>query len=150
MTPCPCGSAKDVDDCCAPVIAGSRAALTAEDLLRARYCAFSQGNVGYLVATLAPELRAEYDQIEAESTARDADWQGLEIRTIKGGGKDDDSGEIEFVARFRLGDEPRIHHELSTFRRDDDGWLCSGGEVNPKGPPVETTKVGRNDPCPCG
>jgi len=132
------------------MIAGTRAPATAEELLRARYCAFSQANIGYLVKTLAPELRAEYDQIEAESTARDAEWQGLEIRSIKGGGGDDETGSIEFVARFRLGDEPRVHHELSTFRREGGHWMCSGGEVNPKAPPVEVAKVGRNEPCPCG
>jgi len=149
MTNCICGSDLTFDACCGPVIAGGPAA-TAEALLRARYTAFAMGNIGFLVETLTPDMRAGFDVIEAESTAAHAKWQGLDVRSVSGGGVDDDTGAIEFVASFRLRDEPRIHHELSKFRREDGRWLCAGGTANPKGPPVEVSKVGRNDPCPCG
>jgi len=149
MTLCTCGSGQAFDACCGPIIEGAPPA-TAEALLRSRYTAFATGNTAYLIETLAPEMRDEFDQIEAESTAAGAEWQKLDVRTVIGGGVDDDTGTIEFVADFRLRGEPRIHHELSQFRREEGRWLCAGGQMNPKQPPRQVDKVGRNDPCPCG
>jgi SEC-C motif-containing protein len=149
MTLCICGTGRAFDDCCGPIIEGA-AAPTAEALLRSRYTAFAMARTDYLVDTLTPDLRDSFDLVEAESVAADAKWQGLEIRSITGGGVDDDSGAIEFVATFRLRDELRVHHELSQFRRQGGYWLCAGGQTNPKGPPREVVKVGRNEPCPCG
>ena len=149
MTQCPCGSGLGFDACCGPLIAGAPAA-TAEALMRSRYTAYSQGNVAYLTSTLAPEVQGDFDPVEAHSTAANAQWQGLEIRSVTGGGPDDETGQVEFVARFRLRDDPRVHHELSDFRREDGRWLCAGGKMNPKQPPRSVAKIGRNDPCPCG
>jgi SEC-C motif domain protein len=149
MTPCTCGSIREFDDCCGPIIGGALPG-TAEELLRSRYTAFALGNTDYLVDTLTPDIRDTFDQIEAESTAAGADWQSLEVRTVTGGGVDDETGSIEFVATFRLHGQNRIHHELSQFRREEGRWMCAGGQTNPKPPPVQVAKVGRNDPCPCG
>jgi len=149
MTKCVCGSGRNFDDCCAPVLAGAPAA-TAEALLRSRYTAFATGNTDYLVETLTSDIRGEFDQIEAESTAAEAKWQKLEIRSVTDGGIDDETGVIEFVADFSLRGEQRIHHEVSQFRREEGRWLCAGGQMNPRSAPVHVTKVGRNDSCPCG
>jgi SEC-C motif-containing protein len=149
MTLCPCGSALGLDDCCGAIIAGARAP-TAEVLMRSRYTAYALGHIDYLADTLAPEARADFDPIEAGGTAKDTVWQGLEVRAITDGGADDQTGSVEFVARFRLRGEQRLHHELASFRREQGRWVCAGGEMNPKGPPRQVAKVGRNDPCPCG
>jgi len=149
MTLCPCNSGQVFDSCCGPIIGGVPAA-TVEVLMRSRYSAFALGDIGYLADTLSKEERAEFDQVEAEKTAKDAKWQGLEVRAVTGGGKDDESGTVEFVARFRLNDQERIHHELAEFAREKGRWVCSGGTMSPKGPPVRVVKVSRNEPCPCG
>ena len=149
MAQCLCGSGRNFDECCGPVIAGSKPD-TAEALLRSRYTAFAMGNTDYLVDTLTSDIRDSFDQVEAYNTAADAKWQSLEIRRIIEGGIDDETGSIEFVAKFRLRDEQRLHHELSKFRREDGQWRCAGGETNPKPPPRDVAKVGRNEPCPCG
>ena len=149
MTPCPCGSGQDLDDCCGAIIAGAPVP-TAEALMRSRYTAFALGNMDYLASTLAPEARGDFDPIEASGTASESVWQGLEVRAITDGGPDDETGSVEFVARFRLRGEQRAHHELASFRRERGRWVCAGGEMNPKGPPRQVVKVGRNDPCPCG
>lgn len=149
MPPCPCGSAKPFDDCCAPLLAGAPAP-TALALLRSRYTAFVRGDIAYLAATLSPDMRSDFDEVEAERVAGEAKWQGLEIRTATGGGENDDEASIEFVARFTLRGQQRVQHERATFGRQDGRWLCTGGEVNPKGPPRQAARVGRNDPCPCG
>jgi SEC-C motif-containing protein len=149
MTSCPCGSGQELDDCCGAIIAGVPAP-TAEVLMRSRYTAFALGNMDYLSDTLAPEARADFDPVESGSTAKDSVWQGLEVRAVTDGGADDATGSVEFVARFRLRGEQRAHHELASFRREQGRWVCSGGQMNPKGPPRQVDKVGRNDPCPCG
>ena len=149
MTLCPCGSGQDLDGCCEPIIDGTPAP-TAEALMRSRYSAFVLGEISYLANTLSTEARAEFDEVEAEKTAKDAKWQGLEVRAVTDGGPDDDGGTVEFVASFRFNDQPRIHHELAAFAREKGRWVCTGGEMNPKSAPVRVVKAGRNDPCPCG
>lgn len=149
MTACPCGSGKNLDVCCGPLIGGTPAP-TAEALMRSRYSAFVLGETGFLAATLSTEMRTDFDQIEAEKTSKDTKWLGLEVRAVSGGGKKDDHGTVEFVARFRINNQQRIHHELAEFTRENGRWICSGGTMDPKAPPRRVVQVGRNDPCPCG
>jgi SEC-C motif domain protein len=149
MTHCPCGSERSLDDCCGPIIAGA-APLTAEILMRSRYTAYTLGNFDYLADTLAPEVRGDFDTAEAAATFENTIWDGLEVRAVTAGGADDRTGTVEFMARFRLRGERRLHHESASFRREGERWLCDGGEMNPKGPPRQVDKVGRNEPCPCG
>ncbi len=149
MAHCTCGSGRNFDNCCGPILAGALPE-TAEALLRSRYTAFATANTDYLVETLTADIKDSFDRIEAESTAADAKWKSLQLRTVTGGGVGDDTGTIEFVAEFVLRGEKRIHHELSQFRREGGRWLCAGGQMNPKPPPVQAKKVGRNDPCSCG
>ena len=149
MTPCPCGSGQELDDCCGAVIAGAPAA-TAEALMRSRYSAYVLGNMDYLADTLAPEARTDFDPVEAGGTAKESVWQGLEVRAVTDGGADDATGTVEFVARFRLHGEPHVHHELASFRREQGRWVFVDGDLDPKRPPRQVVKVGRNEPCPCG
>jgi len=79
MTLCPCGSGQDLDGCCGPIINGAPAP-TAEALKRSRYTAFALGDIGYLADTLSPDIRGDFDQVEAESTANDAKWRGCPMR----------------------------------------------------------------------
>ncbi len=149
MTICPCGSGLKLDECCAPLIAGLPAP-TAEALMRARFTAYTQGNVEYLGQTLDAAGRSEFDPEETARDAASAEWQRLEIRATQDGGKGDDTGTVEFVAHFRLEGTARIHHERAIFVREDGQWKCADGQVDPKEPPRSSVKVGRNEPCPCG
>ncbi|MGQ3213756.1 YchJ family metal-binding protein [Shinella sp.] len=49
---CPCGSAKEFATCCSRHIAGQQPAPTAEALMRARYTAFTLGNLDYIESTI--------------------------------------------------------------------------------------------------
>ncbi len=148
-SPCPCGSGSALDDCCGPYIAGAPAP-TAQALMRSRYSAYVLGKFGYLAETLAPELRGDFDVAEAKDAFGNTRWDGLEIRAATGGGPDDETGTVEFIARYRAGGERRLHHELSSFRREGGRWVFDGEVMNPKAPPRQAAKVGRNAPCPCG
>lgn len=149
MSVCPCGSGRGLDECCGPLIAGSRAP-TAEALMRSRYTAFVVKNLDYLETTLAPEAREDYDRSETETWIDEAEWQGLEVRATGAGGEGDDTGTVEFVARYRFRGKVIAHHELGSFRRHEGRWAYVDGVMNPKPPQRVAAKVGRNDPCPCG
>ena len=123
---------------------------TAEATMRSRYSAHVLANAEYLAATLSKDQRAGYDRAEAEQSFAGTTWLGLEIRKTNMGGKADETGEVEFVARYRSGGQQVTHHELSYFSREEGRWVFAGCEMNPKAPPIRVEKVGRNDPCPCG
>jgi len=149
MAQCPCGSGSDFDQCCGPFIGGV-AAPTPEALMRSRYTAFVRCDFDYVEKTHAPEARGEFDRSLAESRNETVQWTGLKVLETTGGGLADDSGTVEFAASYKGDGGPGVHHERSTFRREDGQWLYVDGVIDPKSPPRRTTKVGRNDPCPCG
>ncbi|MEO5336833.1 MAG: YchJ family protein [Magnetospirillum sp. WYHS-4] len=146
---CPCGSGQGFDTCCGPLIAGAPAP-TAEALMRSRYSAFVHRTFDYLERTHAPEIQGDFSRSAAESLADQVEWLGLEIRGVEGGGPDDQTGAVEFAARFSRQGQEQIHHELASFRREQGIWVYVDGKMNPKPPPRHVVKVGRNDPCPCG
>jgi len=118
--------------------------------MRSRYCAYVKGQIDYLRDTMSSDIRGEFERAETENSSREAKWVGLEIRNCDAGGPDDETGQVEFVARFKLEGEERALHEAAEFRREDGRWVYSGGEMNPKAPPRQSVKIGRNEPCPCG
>lgn len=150
MTKCPCGSGKELAQCCGPLIDGA-AAPTAEALMRSRYTAFTLGNIDYIDSTHASDMAEPFDRAEGQAMADEFKWRGLEIVRTKDGGPTDQTGEVEFTARFRRGAQMGLHHERATFKREDGRWVYVDGELNPKAETVvRDNKVGRNDPCPCG
>jgi SEC-C motif-containing protein len=146
---CPCGSGSDFDACCSPYIEG-HAAPTAEALMRSRYSAYTLDNQAYLIKTLAPESREEEEQETEQVSDTNMKWLGLEIRSTSKGCVEDETGIVEFVAKYKVGDKLGIHHERSNFQREDGCWVCIGGEINPKQEQRIVNKVGRNVSCPCG
>ena len=151
MNECPCGSGLTYGKCCEPVIKGEREASTAEQVMRARYTAHAKVELDYLELSLHPDKREGYDRDVAREWSENADWRGLDIIKTEGGGKGDDEGEVEFIAKFGWQGEDREHHERAYFRKESGTWYFFNGEEVKAGPYVRTApKVGRNDPCPCG
>jgi SEC-C motif-containing protein len=149
MTACYCSSGHQFDDCCGPLLAGAPAP-TAEALMRSRYCAWIKGNVDYLESTLAPEAHEPNDRDEMERMANNIIAAGLDMRFIEGGKEGDETGIVEYVARFKVNGQLMVHHERSHFRRHEDRWVYVDGDIDPKAPPRRVEKIGRNDPCSCG
>lgn len=148
MTTCPCGSGLDLAGCCGPFIAGTADAPTAEAVMRARYTAFTQGNLDYVERTHAPEIAAEFNRPEAERAAAEVEWDSLEV--TGGAEAGDGTTTVDFTLRFRRHGEDMVQRERAHFRQDGGRWLYVRGDINPKAPPRQVVKVGRNDPCPCG
>ncbi len=139
--PCPCGSRQPLAACCGRYHAGEPAP-TAEALMRSRYSAFVLKDSDYLARTWHPSTRPQ--SIDLDHTPQ---WTGLEIRAVEGGGAVDDSGTVEFVARYRTASGLGAQHETSRFRRENGHWLYVDGTIHP---PASAPSGGRNAPCPCG
>lgn len=162
-TLCPCGSQIDYSECCGLLHDGKAKAKTAEQLMRSRYAAFVKGEVDYLYQTLAPESRKDYDPKATKDWSSSVKWKGLKIVKTEGGGAGDKEGMVEFVATYTKDKQGLDHHEVSTFRKDENGtwfFIDGDGHTHNEGEDhnhhqVQTVvregpKVGRNDPCTCG
>lgn len=146
---CPCGSKRSYDNCCGPIIEGATKAMTAETLMRSRYCAFVHKNATYLLASWHPSTRP--DEIDLESDP--IEWLGLTVVKTSNGRKGDIRGEVTFRARFEHQGEPKEPNESgelverSRFVQEEGYWFYLDGELPQSG---RVEKVGRNSPCPCG
>jgi SEC-C motif-containing protein len=146
MSLCPCNSGLEFDACCGALLQGASAE-TPEALMRARFTAFVRGDIDFLERTMGGEAMADFDRHAVEKAMQGVEGVGVEVRAADDG---QDQGTVEYVARFKSHGKPVAHHEKAFFKRENGVWLYVDGEVNPKGPPRQVEKVGRNDPCPCG
>lgn len=124
---CPCGSGTPFVDCCSPVIAGKRAAATAAQLMRSRYTAFAKGNVDYILSSHDPETVKDVVREEVEAWSQQSEWLGLDIVRTEAGEADDETGTVDFVAKYRLKGLTTQHRERAEFRRVDGKWVFVDG-----------------------
>jgi SEC-C motif domain protein len=151
MNTCPCGSDVAYDECCLSLIKGERAAITAEQVMRARYSAYVKKEMGYIFTSLHPDHRSDYDEKSTRSWAERADWHKLEIMETSGGGPEEREGQVEFIASYTENGIRKEHHELASFKKEAESWYFVSGEpVPPKQVIRSTPKIGRNEPCSCG
>lgn len=97
---CPCGSIFPGVACCVPFVAGLGIAPTAEALMRSRYTAFAMSNSVYLLDTWHSSTRPPALLFEREQR-----WLGLKIVNTTDGLAGDDSGMVQFVARYKIADK---------------------------------------------
>jgi len=126
---CPCGSNKPFSFCCEPAIEGHRPAKTAEALMRSRYTAFALGAVDYLINTTAEEHRNPDDVPILEEQVKATTWIGLRILDTVAGTPNDETGVVEFSARFEADEQNGELHERSNFRKENNHWYYVDGEV---------------------
>ncbi|MBC7303340.1 MAG: YchJ family protein [Nocardia sp.] len=119
---CPCRRGEPFDGCCGPIVAGEKAAATAETLMRSRYTAYVVGDVDYLLRSWHPSTRPAGLELD-----RDQRWLFLEIVGTQRGGPFDDNGTVEFIAHYTLDGMRDSMHEMSTFVRVDGAWVYLDG-----------------------
>ncbi len=120
MKKCPCGSEKEFDQCCRPLLEGLKPASTPEELMRSRYTAFVLQKMAYIEMTTDPQTRLDFDMKANEDWARSSRFLGLEILKCS---QDGNKGLVEFKAHFQVADQaPQVHHEVSKFRQQ--GGVC--------------------------
>ncbi len=117
---CPCGSGKNYEACCGPLHQGI-AAPTPEALMRSRYAAYVLGLEGYLLETWHPDTRPGPLGL-AEDAVR---WLGLEV--VRAPVPEGEAGEVEFVARYKVGGRAHRLRERSRFRRQEGRWYYVDG-----------------------
>jgi len=148
---CSCGTQKPFSECCEPALKGSAPPATPADLMRSRYTAFVRQDIDYILKSVSPARRKDFDRKGIEDWSKNTDWAGLEIVSTDKGGPGDETGKVEFIARFREEGEIKEHHELATFVRLKGAWFFDDGRTPPVKPvKLEGPKIGRNDPCSCG
>ncbi|WP_035672093.1 YchJ family protein [Flavobacterium sp. 83] len=119
---CYCGSQKNFQNCCEPIIKGNNKSLTAEALMRSRYSAYATHEVDYLWVTTLVSERKNYSKTEILNWAISNQWQKLEIINAT-------ENTVEFKAYFRDSKlQDQIHHELSTFKLENGNWFYVDGE----------------------
>ncbi len=151
MDRCPCGSVLSYEECCEPIIKGEKLADTAEQVMRARYSAYAMKDLDFLLTSLHPDHRADYDAKSTRAWAERAQWHKLDILETSGGGPEDKQGTVEFTASYTEGGYKTDHHELAIFEKESGTWYFVKGEAVPPKQVIRTTpKIGRNDPCSCG
>lgn len=147
---CPCCSQKEFEACCGPILGGEKKAATAEELMRARYTAYTRIDMDFVQATHDPKTRKDSDMEANREWAEKTEWQGLEIVHTEAGGREDSEGVVEFKAQYSSGGETGEHHEVSLFNKRKGEWFFSDAKNPDVRTVVNENKVGRNDPCPCG
>ena len=122
-TTCPCGSEVEYARCCGRYLDSSEIPPSAEQLMRSRYSAFVLRNEPYLVATWHPDTRPSKVRLDGQQR-----WVGLSIRATEGGGLDDHTGSVEFVARYKIDGKGHRLHEISRFEKIDGRWYYLDGQ----------------------
>lgn len=118
---CPCESGKSYADCCERWHGGA-AAPTAESLMRSRYCAFVLQKADYLLASWHPSTRPPSVDFEPGTK-----WLGLTVKAARESG---DTGEVEFVARSKVGGGSALRlQERSRFVRENGRWFYVDGDL---------------------
>jgi SEC-C motif-containing protein len=120
--PCPCGTGLPFAECCGRLHDGAATAVTAEQLMRARYSAFAVGDPAYLLRTWHPDTRPR--TIELDPAVR---WTGLEVLAVSGGGLLAAEGTVEFRAHHLATGTRGDQHERSRFTREDGEWRYLDG-----------------------
>ena len=119
---CVCGSFLPSEMCCQQYIDGAADPPTAEALMRSRYTAFVQKNAQYIYQTYASEWRRQHQLGNVERGMGDVSWVGLEIVAIYEGGRQNQTGEVEFLAHYEVNGQPMTLHERSLFVREGGRW----------------------------
>ncbi len=113
---CPCGQPMTYLQCCGRYLEQGAHALTAEQLMRSRYTAYTQANVSYLIKTWHPDHCPELNQTELNATQ----WLRLEVLHHKPGLK---KATVEFKAYYVGGEGEACVHERSLFRKLKNRWV---------------------------
>jgi SEC-C motif domain protein len=128
MKLCPCTSNKPFAECCEPALLMKAKPLSARNMVRARYCAYSLGAGTYrefLMRTWHPSTAHKVSM--ADLTNDNFAWNGLEIVFAEQKG---DKARVEFKATYTDSDgKSQLHHELSLFHRMKGVWLYLDGQL---------------------
>ena len=147
---CHCGLEPSYEQCCERYVSGKELAPTPEALMRARYSAYVEQEIDFLMKTIADDSPGDTDQESTRQWSEMSNWIGLIVHESQGG-PDDDEGMVEFTAAYEIKGREFKHHEKARFKKINGKWLYTDGDmIKPEPVRRDSPKVGRNDPCLCG
>lgn len=130
MKLCACCSGKMYEMCCHVFISGILKPVTAEQLMRSRYTAYTLCDVSYIINTTHPSTRGQYNPKAIKEWAASSIWKKLEIISTNKGASTDTIGHVEFKAYYSDSEnQNHIHHEYSTFEKIGTNWFFVEGKV---------------------
>jgi len=150
MKKCPCGSGRGYSECCEPYIKEKKNPPTAEALMRSRYAAYAEHEIDYIIATCLQDEKEKIDVKQTREWSENSKWLGLKILSTEKGGIKDTEGIVEFEASYEMDGLKEAHCEKASFKKINDRWFYTEGEVKPDTVVRVGRKIGRNEPCPCG
>ncbi|MCC5013945.1 MULTISPECIES: YchJ family protein [unclassified Legionella] len=150
MNQCPCGLPTDYLACCGSYLEKQEIAKTPEALMRSRYTAYSQARVDYLRKTMLGKPLVGFNDQETALWAKRVKWLGLQVITSYLDPKDENTGFVEFIARYMEKNSVKTIHELSQFQRHNSSWFYTDSLPPKTGKSTLKQKISRNEPCPCG
>ena len=95
--------------------------------MRSRYTAYVLKDEPYLLCTWHPSTRPEQLALDEGGPVK---WLGLQVVRTEQGGERDDTGVVEFVARFKPAGAAQRLHEVSQFVREHGEWFYVAGNVS--------------------
>lgn len=116
--PCPCESGASYRVCCEQFHCGHDAP-TALQLMRSRYSAYVLAKEDYLLQTWHPSTRPSCLNITQHRNT----WLGLKIISTHAGQENDNSGLVEFIARYKTAGRATRLHETSEFVKQHGKWF---------------------------
>lgn len=122
---CYCGFKSRFEECCGRFLAALAVPETAEALMRSRYCAYVVRDQGYLLETWHPHNRPAVLTLDPNQR-----WLGLKIKAVAQGRAEDETGTVEFVARYKSGSRGYRLHETSQFKKESGRWFYLQGELH--------------------
>lgn len=170
---CFCGMPRNYAECCGAIIDAKRLAVSAEELMRARYSSYVNGRIDFLERSQSFLSDTDFNPVESQKWSANSTWIRLEIIKLENGHYDESEGIVEFKAIFKfkesylpelvedintLSNENReyllseqCHHERARFVKEHGAWKYQDGTIIGEGSfKLPIPLVGRNDACPCG
>ena len=108
------------------MLSGDSLAVTAEQLMRSRYTAYTLQNEAYLLQTWHPSNRPPQLNLASEPVK----WLGLKIIAAQAGQVEDATGTVEFVARYKVNGKAQRLAEKSRFVKEQGRWFYLDGEID--------------------
>lgn len=121
---CPCGRGKVYEKCCGAIHKNIALALSAEDLMRSRYAAFTKENGTFLIKSHHSSTRPSKNEIkETELWAKSVNWIKLDVLNTTNGKASDIEGTVTFKAYYMENSKVEVIYENSFFEKENGIWM---------------------------
>lgn len=121
---CYCGNKKQYKNCCKPIHDAHKNALTAEQLMRARFSAYATGLTDFIINTYHPSCHAEDDRAGIEQAMHNQ-WTKLVVLRHEPG---ETESFVEYKAYFVEDGQSYRLEERSRFVKENGLWYYIDGE----------------------